>query len=113
MSTRDREYRHNHYVPIWYQRRFMLPGQTRYYRLDLKPEVVVTGPVKYTRKALHRWAPDRIFAEDDLYTTRWGRISNTDIERFFSVNSTQRRLARSTTLHTIGSWMSVTMRSKR
>jgi len=39
--------------------------------------------VKYTRKALHNWSPDRVFAENDLYTTKWGEISNTEIERFF------------------------------
>ena len=76
-------YRHNHYVPVWYQKRFMLPGQHKYYRLDLTPETLQSGNVKYTRKALHHWGPDRIFAEDDLYTTRWGNISNTEIERFF------------------------------
>ena len=77
------EYKHNHYVPVWYQRRFMLPGQTCYWRLDLKPEVVDTGKVKYTRNDLHEWSPEKIFAEDDLYTTRWGSISNRDIEKFF------------------------------
>jgi hypothetical protein len=76
-------YKHNHYVPIWYQRRFMLPDQDRYYRLDLKPDVIKTEKVKYTRNDVHHWSPDRIFAEDDLYTTRWGQISNTDIEKFF------------------------------
>ena len=77
------QYRHNHYVPIWYQRRFMRLGQDRYYRLDLKPDVVAQGKVKYTRNALHHWAPDRVFAQDDLYTTQWGNISNTEIEQFF------------------------------
>src|SRR5216684_2856001 len=76
-------YRHNHYVPIWYQRRFMLPGQTRYYRLDLKPDEVTSGNVKYKRKDLHHWAPDNVFAQDDLYTTKWGRVTNTEIEQFF------------------------------
>ncbi|WP_375778894.1 hypothetical protein ACE103_07445 [Bradyrhizobium sp. ma5] len=47
------EYRHNHYVPIWYQERFMLPGQHRYFRLDLSPEVVTNGKVKYTRNDTH------------------------------------------------------------
>jgi hypothetical protein len=79
----DIGYRHNHYVPIWYQRRFMPPGQDRYFRLDLKPEVVTSGKVRYTRRDLHHWSPDRIFAEDDLYTTQWGRITDTQIEQFF------------------------------
>lgn len=77
------EYRHNHYVPIWYQQRFMHRGQHKYFRLDLKPEVVTSGKVKFTRNALHHWAPDSVFAEDDLYTTRWGHITNTEIEKFF------------------------------
>jgi hypothetical protein len=76
-------YRHNHYVPVWYQRRFMPPDQTRYWRLDLAPETIVSGAHRYTRHALHNWSPEAIFAEDDLYTTRWGAISNTEIEQFF------------------------------
>src|SRR5271169_5239269 len=78
-----RGYHHNHYVPISYQRRFMRAGQGKYYRLDLKPQTVFNGSVKYTRKAQHHWGPDGIFAEDDLYTTKWGAGDNTDIERFF------------------------------
>ena len=76
-------YQHNHYVPVWYQKRFMLPGQHRYYRLDLRPEVLQNASVKYTRNALHHWGPDKVFAENDLYTTRWGTLMNTDIEQFF------------------------------
>lgn len=76
-------YRHNHYVPEWYQRRFMLPGQHRYYRLDLKPDAMVRDGHKYKRKELHHWSPEQIFAADDLYTTKWGQITNTDIEKFF------------------------------
>jgi hypothetical protein len=83
MTESSGEYRHNHYVPEWYQRRFMFAGQTRYHRLDLKPEVMTSGGHKYTRNDLHHWSPETIFAEDDLYTTEWGSISNTDIERFF------------------------------
>jgi hypothetical protein len=77
------KYQHNHYVPVWYQRRFMLPGQHKYCRLDLTPEVVKAGDVRYTRRNLHEWSPERIFAQEDLYTTNWGSISNTEIERFF------------------------------
>jgi hypothetical protein len=61
----------------------MQPGQHRYYRLDLRPDEVTNGAIKFTRKAIHHWAPDRLFAQDDLYTTRWGNISNTEIEQFF------------------------------
>jgi len=77
------QYRHNHYVPISYQRRFMLPGQSWYYRLDLKPESATSGTIRYTRRALHHWGTDRVFAENDLYTTRWGTGDNAEIEQFF------------------------------
>ncbi len=77
------DYKHNHYVPVSYQKRFMLPGQTRYYRLDLRPETVTRGTHKYTREDVKHWSPKRIFAEDELYTTRWGQISNREIEQFF------------------------------
>jgi hypothetical protein len=76
-------YRHNHYVPIWYQKRFMAADQSRYYRLDLRPDVVKSDKVRYTRRDLHHWGPVNIFAEQDLYTTRWGNLSNTEIEQFF------------------------------
>lgn len=61
----------------------MLPGQSRYFRLDLKPETVTSGKIKYTRHDLHSWSPERIFAQDDLYTTRWADITNVEIEQFF------------------------------
>jgi hypothetical protein len=61
----------------------MLPDQSQYFRLDLKPDVVVNAGHRYTRKALHEWAPKNVFAERDLYTTIWGDVANTDIERFF------------------------------
>jgi hypothetical protein len=41
----------------------MLPGQDRYWRLDLNPEVVWK---QKKRNVLHEWSPKRIFAQDDL-----------------------------------------------
>lgn len=76
-------YHHNHYVPVWYQRRFMHPGQHKYHYLDLKPEVVPNDGHPYTRQALRPLGPDNCFAQDDLYTTKWGNIENTEIEQFF------------------------------
>jgi len=61
----------------------MLPEQSRYYRLDLKPEKITSEKITYTRKDVHHWSPENIFAENDLYTTQWGLISNTEIEQFF------------------------------
>ena len=61
----------------------MLAGQHRYYRLDLKPETISNDFVKFTRDDVHHWGPGSIFAEDDLYTTKWGTQDNTEIEQFF------------------------------
>jgi hypothetical protein len=61
----------------------MLPDQHRYYRLDLKPEVVQDGDIKYTKKEVQWWGPKQIFAETDLYTTQWGTLSNTEIEQYY------------------------------
>ncbi len=77
------EYTHNHYVPVWYQRRFMLPKQSKYFRLDLRPDMIVTPKGKIPRHDVHEWSPERIFAQDELYTTKWAGISNTEIEQFF------------------------------
>jgi hypothetical protein len=79
----NREFHHNHYVPEWYQRRFMLPDQGKYSYLDIKPEPMEQDGHKYTRTALRNLGPPSSFAEDDLYTTKWGTEENVDIERFF------------------------------
>lgn len=78
-----KEYHRNHYVPEWYQRSFLLPGQSRYHYLDLNPEVLVQNGHRWTRNDVLHWGPDRCFAQEDLYTTRWGNIENVDIEKFF------------------------------
>jgi len=77
------KFTNNHYVPRWYQRRFMAPGQGKYHYLDLNPEVVVCDGHKYTRDALRHLGPANCFAQDDLYTVRWGDLTNVDIEKFF------------------------------
>lgn len=79
----NREFHHNHYVPEWYQRRFMLPGQGKYWYIDLKPESIERDGHKYVRSARRNLGPPSCFAEDDLYTTKWGAGENVDIEKFF------------------------------
>lgn len=76
-------YRHNHYVPEWYQKRFMPSGSSRYWYLDLKPDTVRANGKMWKRQDLLNWGPRKCFAQDDLYTTNWGNITNTDIEKFF------------------------------
>ena len=77
-------YKHNHYVPKWYQKRFLPNGQSKQWYLDLHPEKkVIDSGLSYTRRALLHWGPTRCFAQDDLYTTKLGNIENRDIEKFF------------------------------
>ena len=77
------EFSHNHYVPEWYQRRFMLLGQGKYHYLDLSPEVRVSNGHRWTRDALRHLGPVSCFAQDDLYTVKWGAWENVDIEKLF------------------------------
>ena len=66
----------------------MLPRQHRYHRLDLAPDEVTREGVKHRRRDMHCWSPERIFAQTDLYTTKWGEIIDTEIEQFFLVRLT-------------------------
>ena len=79
----DRGYQHNHYVPEWYQKRFLADGQSQYYYLDLRPDTITKNGHSYSRNELMRWGPKKCFARDDLYTTSWGGLENRDIEKFF------------------------------
>lgn len=78
-------YRRNHYVPIWYQKRFLpenLP-EKKFYYLDLNPDTLISNGRKYKRKELNHWGPDSCFFERDLYTTKWKGIESTEIEQKF------------------------------
>ena len=76
-------YKHNHYVPVWYQRRFLTEGNSKFAYLDLRPDRITRDGKTYSRKALLRWGPKRCFAQDELYTTGWANNRNRDIEKFF------------------------------
>lgn len=77
------EFTNNHYVPKWYQKRFMLPGKGKYHYLDLKPEVLTRHGYTWTRDALRRLGPVNCFAHHDLYTLKWGSLTSVEIEKFF------------------------------
>jgi hypothetical protein len=80
------EYRNNHYVPQWYQRRFIPPDakDRELFLLDLYPETFRTGSgKKVRRKALRRTGTRRCFAIDDLYTTRLEGIESRELEKSF------------------------------
>lgn len=78
-------YTNNHYVPVWYQKRFFKPGTTeaKFYYLDLHPDKSTSNQNQYTRKSLLRWGPKRCFCQDDLYTIKYGSWISTEIEEKF------------------------------
>jgi hypothetical protein len=83
MST---EYHNNHYVPVWYQKRF-IPSERKdreLLYLDLKPGTFrdLRGIV-HPRKAVRKLGLKHCFAEKDLYTTRFGDKESTRIEQIF------------------------------
>jgi hypothetical protein len=78
----DQQTRNNHYVPQWYQRGFLAPGQSRLFHLNLDPDRrTLPDGRQVARNALHKWGPTMCFVQYDLYTTHFGSIVNDDIER--------------------------------
>src|SRR6266550_180791 len=77
----NQSHRH-HYVPEWYQRRFLAPGNTNFTILDLAPPVFnrQDGTTGFGRQILTK-GPRAFLFENDLYTTRWLGTPNDDIER--------------------------------
>lgn len=79
----------NHYVPQWYQRRFLMPsrGGDRLFYLDLHPEpILVRNRPSLTRRALRRLGPINCFKQDHLYTTILdGQLSDALERQFFGV----------------------------
>jgi Protein of unknown function (DUF4238) len=82
-AKKNSEFRHNHYVSEWYQKRFMLSGESKYWYLDMEPEVCKNKYATWKRKELNNWGAVSCFAQKDLYTRQWGTIENVDLERLF------------------------------
>jgi hypothetical protein len=83
MST---QYRNNHYVPQWYQKRFIPLGQAdnELFYLNLKPDPFTDSRgVTHSARAVRKQGPRFCFAEDDLYTTWFGTQRRTGIEQIF------------------------------
>lgn len=80
------EYRNNHYVPEWYQKRFIDPNskdQIIHY-LDLKPGSFVDAlGNKHPANSLKSTGTRQCFKEIDLYTTSFGDIESTKLEQSF------------------------------
>ncbi|MDA1228829.1 MAG: DUF4238 domain-containing protein [Chloroflexi bacterium] len=79
-------HKRNHYVPEWYQRRFLPIGvnSAEFYRLDLKPDSVVDAKGKTHKLGnLKKGGPQKLFVEEDLYTTTIAGLESNEIERTF------------------------------
>jgi len=72
----------HHYVPKWYQRRFMTEGKTSYYCLNLFPEQIKTPKGVIKKGELLIKGVDKLFYEIDLNTTKFFDIENDDIEKY-------------------------------
>lgn len=79
----DQQTRNNHYVPQWYQRGFLAPGQSRLFHLNLNPDrATLPDGRQVTHRALQEKATKQCFVEYDLYTTHFGQIINDDVEKY-------------------------------
>jgi hypothetical protein len=86
MRAVSNEYQNNHYVPAWYQKRFLPVGQKdkELYYLDFQPGYIVDPRgISHPRRAVRRQGFGLCFAEKDLYTTRFGAEESKNIEKQF------------------------------
>jgi hypothetical protein len=79
----------NHYVPQWYQKRFLHAGlkEQKFYYLDLKPERIrhPDGEI-HLRNECRRLGPVNCFAKKHLYTLFFGNLAADVIEKRFFGN---------------------------
>jgi hypothetical protein len=73
----------NHYVPKWYQKRFLSPSASKFFYLDLYPDELSNEGRKYTRKNLLIRGPKKCFVLNDLYTLKFASWSSDDLEKRF------------------------------
>lgn len=81
-----KEYKNNHYVPIWYQKRFVVDSKTDHeiHYLDLDPPKFLDskGGI-HIGNAVRKQGFKQCFAEEDLYTTNFNNIESEKIEKYF------------------------------
>lgn len=82
------EYKNNHYVPKWYQRKFIPKGKAqtdqKLYYLDLYPETSKDSRgVVHIKKALDYTGVDQYLCQDDLYTINFPGYDLKVIEKVF------------------------------
>lgn len=73
--------RRNHYVPVWYQKRFFSKGGPGLYMLDMSPGPGAVEPPTAAPHTLKPRPPKRCFWERDLYTLTFGTAVSDRVER--------------------------------
>ena len=73
--------RKNHYVPVWYQRRFLSNKSDNLFYLSLDYHKQLPDGRIISYREVSKWPPSKCFYERDLYTTQFGEILNDEIER--------------------------------
>jgi hypothetical protein len=73
----------HHYVPRWYQKRFLAPGTTNFFLLDLNPEIREWTGGRHRLKEVRRRGPGVCFCHDDLYAIKFGRQATDVMEKLF------------------------------
>ena len=94
-------YTKNHYVPQWFQRRFLAPGETKLWLLDMKPPVYQTPAGPKLGRSLRHEGPGNCFYGDNLYRTSVAG-ANEDIEKYLFGRIEPPRLFRR--LHPLRGW---------
>ena len=75
--------RKNHYVPEWYQKRFLLSRGGKLCYLNLYPDKkILPNGKEIVLNSYHWWAPSQCFFEKDLYTTFFFGLINDEIEKY-------------------------------
>ncbi|MDP2586300.1 MAG: DUF4238 domain-containing protein [Candidatus Komeilibacteria bacterium] len=80
------QYRNNHYVPVWYQKRFLSVGQkdNELYYLNFKPgQFIDPRGIAHPSKPIKKQGFNFCFAKKDLYTTQFQNVESTKIEQYF------------------------------
>lgn len=79
----DQQSHAHHYIPRWYQKRFLKPGQFEYFYLRLKPEIIIHQGVKHQKRSLFNRGPAHCFYENDLYALKFGTQTTDEMEKRF------------------------------
>ena len=75
--------RQNHYVPEWYQKRFLSTEKSAFYYLNLIPPTIDLPSGKKKLNDIHwPFKPSQCFYLRDLYTTQYFGFLNDEIERY-------------------------------